>query len=77
MAHFPAVLAGCYTGIGSLPHRDPAEAVALALFADVPYWPQLPQRHADEVMVRQFATPGNPLSPGRTAGLWALAAALG
>ena len=77
MPRFPAAFAGGYTGIGSLPHRVPAEAIGLALFADVPYWPQLPQRHADEAMVRQFATPGNPLLPDRTAGIWALAEALG
>jgi hypothetical protein len=77
MRRFPAVFAGAATGIGSLPHRLPDEAVQLALYADVPYWPQLPQRHADEAMLRQFATPGAPSLPDRTAGLWALAAALG
>lgn len=73
---FPAVFAGAATGVGSLPHRMADEAVQLALYADVPYWPQLPQRHPDESMLRQFATPGAPALPDRTAGLWALAAAL-
>jgi hypothetical protein len=76
MRRFPAAFAGASTGVGSLPHRMADEAVQLALYADVPYWPQLPQRHADEGMLRQFTTPGAPAMPDRTAGLWALAAAL-
>lgn len=76
MRRFPPAFAGASTGVGSLPHRMADEAVQLALYADVPYWPQLPQRHADEAMLRQFATPGAPSLPDRTAGLWALAAAL-
>jgi hypothetical protein len=77
MRRFPVVFAGAATGVGSLPHKVADEAVQLALYADVPYWPQLPQRHADEAMLRQFATPGAPAMPDRSAGLWALAAALG
>jgi hypothetical protein len=77
MRRFPAAFAGRATGVGSLPHRMADEAVALALFADVPYWPQLPARHDDEGMRRQFAAPGAQVLPDRAAGLWALAAALG
>ena len=74
---FPAAFVGRATGIGSLPHRIPDEAVTVALWADVPYWPQLPQRHASEDMRQQFTAPGAALLPDRAAGLWALAAALG
>jgi hypothetical protein len=77
MRRFPAAFAGSATGVGSLPHRLAEEAVALALFADVPYWPQLPARHDDEGMLRQFAAPGAQVMPDRAAGLWALAATLG
>ncbi len=51
-AMFPA------TGVGSLPHRDPANAVkaVLARFRDVPYWPQLPRRTFLESMYVQFAS---------------------
>ncbi len=50
-AMFPA------TGVGSLPHRDPARAVSavLARFREVPYWPQLPRRTFLESMYVQFA----------------------
>ncbi len=50
-AMFPA------TGVGSLPHRDPAKAVkaVLANFREVPYWPQLPRRTFLESMYVQFA----------------------
>jgi len=43
------------TGIGSLPHTDPAEAVE-AVFRtcpDLPYWPQLPNASPDEGMNEQ------------------------
>ena len=51
-AMFPA------TGVGSLPHRDPAKAVAAVLgrFREVPYWPQLPRRTFLESMYVQFAS---------------------
>ena len=42
------------TGVGSLPHRDPAEAARLAAACSVPYLPQLPGRHPEEGMVRQW-----------------------
>lgn len=43
------------TGIGSLPHRDPAEAALFVLgTTDVPYLPQLPNRHAMERMLPQW-----------------------
>ncbi len=50
-ATFPA------TGVGSLPHRDPARAVKAVLgrFREVPYWPQLPRRTFLESMYVQFA----------------------
>ena len=36
---------GMATGIGSLPHTDPAEAVNVLLerLEDAPFWPQLPR----------------------------------
>jgi len=45
------------TGVGSLPHRDPAKAVSAVLgrFREVPYWPQLPRRTFLENMYVQFA----------------------
>lgn len=51
-AKFPA------TGVGSLPHRDPAKAVKAVLggFREVPYWPQLPRRTFLESMYVQFAS---------------------
>ncbi|MCX6650528.1 MAG: hypothetical protein NT131_02570 [Methanomassiliicoccales archaeon] len=46
------------TGIGSLPHKDPAEAVELVLsrMEEVPYWPQLPSLGFGENMYAQFST---------------------
>lgn len=46
------------TGIGSLPHRAPQEAVeaVLSAFPHLPYWPQLPRRAPEENMYRQFLT---------------------
>jgi hypothetical protein len=45
------------TGVGSLPHTDPGEAVRLVLsgFPDVPCWPQLPRRSFLETMYAQYA----------------------
>jgi len=47
------------TGIGSLPHTGPDEAVAFVLECGVsaPFWPQLPKRCFTEGMVPQFARP--------------------
>jgi len=44
------------TGIGSLPHRDPEEAVRFVFryLERVPHWPQLPKRDKKEEMIRQF-----------------------
>jgi methionine synthase II (cobalamin-independent) len=43
------------TGVGSLPHRDPDEAVRFMLAStDVPYLPQLPNRHLEESMLPQW-----------------------
>ena len=57
------------TGIGSLPHADPAAAVEAALAAapDLPYWPQLPQRSKREGMVEQALAglPGLRIIEGR------------
>lgn len=51
-AMFPA------TGVGSLPHRDPAKALGAVLgrFREIPYWPQLPRRTFLESMYVQFAS---------------------
>jgi hypothetical protein len=45
------------TGIGSVPYRDPQEAVALILkyFPEVPFWPQLVRLGFREEMVAQGA----------------------
>lgn len=47
---------GAATGIGSLPHRDPEEALELVLRCcpEVPFWPQLPRRSPREGMLEQF-----------------------
>lgn len=47
------------TGIGSVPHTDPDEAVkfAVSYFSDVPYWPQLPLRSSSEGFLNQFIGP--------------------
>ncbi|MEW6490625.1 MAG: hypothetical protein AB1578_22275, partial [Thermodesulfobacteriota bacterium] len=47
---------GLATGIGSLPHRDPAEAVAAVLerLPAFPFWPQLPRRSPLEGMTLQY-----------------------
>lgn len=44
------------TGIGSLPHTDPAEACRVILDSvDIPFWPQLPHRGFLESMVPQYS----------------------
>ncbi|MEN8263999.1 MAG: methionine synthase [Nitrospirota bacterium] len=44
------------TGIGSLPHKDPAEACRIILDSvDIPFWPQLPHRSFLELMVPQYS----------------------
>ncbi len=55
MAEFRPHLAT--TGIGSLPHLSPAQAVAdvLAFCPDYPYWPQLPRLGPREGMYRQYS----------------------
>ncbi len=47
------------TGIGSVPHTDPDEAVnfVMSYFPEVPYWPQLPKRGSDEGFLNQFIGP--------------------
>jgi methionine synthase II (cobalamin-independent) len=43
------------TGVGSLPHTDPVRAASFVLeTASVPYLPQLPRRHTEEGMIRQW-----------------------
>lgn len=43
------------TGVGSLPHRDPEEAARFMLAStDIPYLPQLPNRHPEESMLLQW-----------------------
>jgi len=44
------------TGIGSVPHTDPEEAVrdVLARHPELPYWPQMPKRSPREGMIGQF-----------------------
>ncbi len=51
------------TGIGSLPHRDPAAAVAAVLerLPEMPYWPQLPNLGPQEDMNLQYAPALRPL----------------
>jgi hypothetical protein len=53
----PALVPGIATGIGSLPHTDPAAAAALVLRAlpQMPAAPQLPARDAREGMIAQWA----------------------
>lgn len=49
------------TGIGSLPHTEPEDALNLIINSfDIPFWPQLPARSPMEGMVAQF-TEGMPL----------------
>jgi hypothetical protein len=50
---------GAVTGVGSLPFRDPAEAVELVRRAcpEFPFWPQLPRRSSSEVVPLQFLHP--------------------
>lgn len=47
---------GLATGIGSLPYRDPGEAVAAVLerLPAFPFWPQLPRRSPLEGMTLQY-----------------------
>lgn len=46
------------TGIGSLPYEKAAPALALIdPGLDIPHWPQLPRRGAEEGFVRQFLSP--------------------
>lgn len=49
-------LLGRATGVGSLPHRDPAAALELIFtyFKAIPHWPQLPGRGAEEGLARQY-----------------------
>ncbi|MEW5912734.1 MAG: hypothetical protein AB1814_09280 [Thermodesulfobacteriota bacterium] len=54
------------TGVGTLPHLDPAQAVAdvLGRLDQMPYWPQLPQRDPSEDMAPQYAPALAPLLSG-------------
>ncbi|MCF8032975.1 MAG: hypothetical protein K9K66_12270 [Desulfarculaceae bacterium] len=55
------------TGIGTLPHPDPAQAVAdvLGRLEQMPYWPQLPQRNPCEDMAPQYVSALAPLVSGQ------------
>jgi methionine synthase II (cobalamin-independent) len=48
---------GLATGIGSMPHKDADAALDLVFkyAPQIPFWPQLPQRHIREGMVAQFS----------------------
>lgn len=66
----PNLAFGCLaTMIGSLPHRDPAEACSLVLhyLKDLPAWPQLPHRSFRENMYAQYSEgfPGIVIRDGR------------
>ena len=52
----PLDLKGLATGIGSLPHKDPKEAVDLVLkyLPQTFFWPQLPNLNKNEAMTAQF-----------------------
>jgi methionine synthase II (cobalamin-independent) len=45
------------TGIGSIPERNTEKAIGLVnkFIKDIPFWPQLPNRHVGENMIIQFA----------------------
>ncbi|MCS6826647.1 MAG: hypothetical protein NZ553_08555 [Caldilinea sp.] len=47
------------TGIGSLPHTRPEEAIRFIaeLCPEAPFWPQLPHRNVNEYMLLQMMTP--------------------
>jgi len=53
----PKEMRGLATGIGSLPHTDPQEAVDLVFkyLPEIPFWPQLPKRSPKEGMLAQFS----------------------
>lgn len=50
-------LKGLATGIGSLPYKDPDQAVDLVLkyLPSIPFWPQLPKYDFHEGMIAQFS----------------------
>lgn len=50
---------GVCTGIGSLPHTDPENAVRLILqtLKEIPHWPQLPRLAGSEGLVTQYLSP--------------------
>jgi methionine synthase II (cobalamin-independent) len=56
--------------IGSMPHRDPAKAVAAVThyLRDIPAWPQLPRRTYVEKMYTQYSQgfPGIVVTPDKT-----------
>ncbi len=51
------------TGVGTLPHVDPEQAVSavLARLTEMPYWPQLPHRDPREDMNQQYTGALEPL----------------
>ncbi|WP_418790588.1 hypothetical protein [Phosphitispora sp. TUW77] len=50
---------GLATGIGSVPHTDPDEAVKfiMSYFPEAPNWPQIPARGKQEGFINQFTRP--------------------
>ena len=43
------------TAMGVMPHKNPNQALELALSMDIPYWPQLPRIQFSEDMFSQLA----------------------
>jgi hypothetical protein len=52
-------LGGAVLGIGSLPHTDPGAAVRFVAeyCPEIPFWPQLPQRSAQDDLLLQMLAP--------------------
>ena len=50
-------LKGLSTGVGSLPFKDPGQALELISRSvpEIPFWPQLPKRDKREGMVAQYS----------------------
>ena len=53
---------GAVTGVGSLPLRDPGQAIRLVQRAspEIPFWPQLPGRSSAETSLLQFLGAAEP-----------------
>ncbi|MBI4576977.1 MAG: hypothetical protein HY722_12010 [Planctomycetes bacterium] len=68
MSSRAGLASSAWTGVGSLPHREPGPAMAhvLAAYPELPFVPQLPRRHPDEDLRAQAGRDG--LDPSREAG---------